>query len=70
MTRQTSPDAVDGHHAAAQPVPFVPAKRTRTRWPDDIDVIFEKDPAARSIFDVLLYQGLHAVLLHRAAHWL
>jgi serine O-acetyltransferase len=36
--------------------------------PDDISVIFEKDPAARSLFDVVLYQGLHAVLLHRLAH--
>jgi serine O-acetyltransferase len=70
MTRQTVPDTANGHHVAAPPVPFAPAKRTRTRWPDDIDVIFEKDPAARSIFDVLLYQGLHAVLLHRVAHWL
>jgi serine O-acetyltransferase len=42
--------------------------RRRTRWPDDIDVIFEKDPAARNIFEVLTYQGLHAVLLHRLAH--
>jgi serine O-acetyltransferase len=40
----------------------------RTRWPDDIDVIFEKDPAARNIFEVLTYQGLHALLLHRFAH--
>lgn len=40
----------------------------RTRWPDDIDVIFEKDPAARNIFEVLTYQGLHALLLHRVAH--
>jgi serine O-acetyltransferase len=38
--------------------------------PDDIAVIFEKDPAARNIFEVLTYQGLHAVLLHRVAHWL
>jgi serine O-acetyltransferase len=45
-----------------------PTGRQRTRWPDDIDVIFEKDPAARSIFEVLTYQGLHAVLLHRLAH--
>jgi len=36
--------------------------------PDDISVIFDKDPAARSIFEVLLYQGLHAILLHRLAH--
>lgn len=39
-----------------------------TIWPDDIDVIFEKDPAARNIFEVLTYQGLHAVLWHRLAH--
>jgi serine O-acetyltransferase len=45
-----------------------PPTRRRTRWPDAIDVIFEKDPAARSIFEVLTYQGLHAILLHRAAH--
>jgi serine O-acetyltransferase len=50
------------------PVPL--PRRKRTRWPDDIDVIFEKDPAARSIFEVLLYQGLWAVLFHRVAHWL
>src|SRR5690348_2117077 len=43
-------------------------KRQRTIWPDDIDVIFEKDPAARSILEVLTYQGLHAILLHRLAH--
>ena len=42
--------------------------RRRTIWPDDIDVIFEKDPAARNILEVLTYQGLHAVLLHRLAH--
>jgi serine O-acetyltransferase len=43
-------------------------RRRRTIWPDDIDVIFEKDPAARNIFEVLTYQGLHALLLHRLAH--
>src|SRR5215831_14564380 len=55
--------------SAVAPAP-VPAAlpRPRTRWPDDIDVIFEKDPAARNIFEVLTYQGLHAVLLHRLAH--
>jgi serine O-acetyltransferase len=42
--------------------------RKRTIWPDTLDVIFEKDPAARNIFEVLTYQGLHAVLLHRLAH--
>ncbi|HZC07333.1 MAG TPA: serine O-acetyltransferase EpsC [Ktedonobacterales bacterium] len=51
----------------AQP-PAVTAPYQRTRWPDDIDVIFEKDPAARNLFEVLTYQGLHAILLHRVAH--
>jgi serine O-acetyltransferase len=51
---------------ARAPVPL--RRRRRTLWPDDIDVIFEKDPAARSIFEVLLYQGLWALLFHRLAH--
>jgi serine O-acetyltransferase len=57
--------------AAASEAPQPPTSDTprhRTRWPDDIDVIFEKDPAARNIVEVLTYQGLHAVLLHRLAH--
>src|SRR5215831_9275898 len=40
----------------------------KRRWPDAIDVIFEKDPAALNIFEALLYQGLHAILLHRVSH--
>ncbi|MBO8136908.1 MAG: serine O-acetyltransferase [Desulfotomaculum sp.] len=36
----------------------------------DIQVIFERDPAAKSILEVLLtYPGLHAILFHRVAHW-
>lgn len=36
----------------------------------DIDCILERDPAARSWFEVLTcYPGLHAVILHRPAHW-
>ncbi len=42
--------------------------RQRTRWPDAIDVVFEKDPAARNIFEALTYQGLHAIFYHRIAH--
>lgn len=34
----------------------------------DIRAIFERDPAARSIWEVLSYPGLHAILYHRAAH--
>lgn len=37
----------------------------------DIRVIFERDPAAKSIWEVILcYPGLHAVTMHRLAHWL
>jgi serine O-acetyltransferase len=36
---------------------------------EDIDVIFEQDPAARSRFEVILtYSGLHAIWSHRLAH--
>jgi serine O-acetyltransferase len=36
----------------------------------DIDCILERDPAARSRFEVLTcYPGLHAVIFHRLAHW-
>ena len=42
--------------------------RRRTWWPDAIDVIFEKDPACRNIFEALLYQGLWAIFFHRIAH--
>lgn len=36
---------------------------------EDIDVIFEQDPAARSRFEVILtYSGLHAIWSHRIAH--
>ena len=51
---------------------FIPAPsrtpRRRTRWPDAIDVIFEKDPACSNIIEALLYQGLWAILYHRLAH--
>ncbi|MFH1541882.1 MAG: serine O-acetyltransferase [bacterium] len=35
-----------------------------------IRTIFEKDPAAANIFEVLLYQGLWAMCFHRLAHLL
>lgn len=36
---------------------------------EDIQAVFERDPAARNTFEVLLtYPGVHALLLHRAAH--
>ncbi len=37
----------------------------------NIDVVFERDPAAKNTLEVLLaYPGLHAILFHRMAHWL
>lgn len=36
----------------------------------DIKVVFERDPAAKSIVEVLFcYPGFHAILMHRIAHW-
>ena len=38
---------------------------------EDIAAVFERDPAARSYFEVLLcYPGLHAVWAHHINHWL
>lgn len=35
----------------------------------DIQVVFERDPAAKSVLEVVLcYPGFHAVLFHRVAH--
>lgn len=37
----------------------------------DINVIFERDPAAKSVFEVIFcYQGLHAIWFHRISHFL
>ncbi|MDX1542131.1 MAG: serine O-acetyltransferase [Geminicoccaceae bacterium] len=39
------------------------------RLSDDIQAIFDRDPAARSRLEVLLcYPGLHAIMFHRIAH--
>ncbi|WML55520.1 serine O-acetyltransferase [Neobacillus sp. PS3-12] len=39
------------------------------RLKEDVDVIFEQDPAARSYLEVILtYSGLHAIWSHRIAH--
>jgi len=54
---------------AADRVPAHPNAVQRLR--EDIRTVFDKDPAARSILEVLTsYPGLHAVWGHRLAHWL
>src|SRR5689334_22801342 len=36
---------------------------------EQIDTVFRRDPAARSVLEIVLcYPGVHAVLLHRMAH--
>jgi len=36
----------------------------------DIEVVFERDPAAKSVLEVILcYPGFHAIVMHRIAHF-
>jgi serine O-acetyltransferase len=36
---------------------------------EQIDTIFQEDPAAKSVLEIFLcYPGFHAILLHRVAH--
>ncbi len=38
---------------------------------EDVRIVFDRDPAARSTLEILTaYPGLHAVLFHRLSHWL
>ncbi|MBI4195360.1 MAG: serine O-acetyltransferase [Betaproteobacteria bacterium] len=42
-----------------------------SRIQEDIAVVFERDPAARTTWEVITcYPGFHAMLFHRLAHWL
>ena len=37
---------------------------------EDIRSVFDRDPAARSVWEVVTcYPGFHALILHRIAHW-
>lgn len=38
---------------------------------EDIAIVFERDPAARTHWEIITtYPGVHALLLHRLSHWL
>ena len=38
---------------------------------EDIAVVFERDPAARTHWEVITtYPGVHALIIHRLSHWL
>ncbi len=42
-----------------------------SRLREEIAVVFERDPAARTSWEVMTcYPGFHALLVHRLAHWL
>ena len=62
-------------------IPTLRGDRSRGLWSawaraiaamrEDIQGVFDRDPAARSVWEVvLLYPGLHAIWMHRLAHWL
>lgn len=38
---------------------------------EDIAIVFDRDPAARTHFEILTtYPGVHALIMHRFSHWL
>lgn len=38
---------------------------------EDLKVVFERDPAVRSVFEIIFcYPGFHAMLFYRFSHWL
>lgn len=38
---------------------------------EDISIVFDRDPAARTHFEVITtYPGVHALIMHRFSHWL
>lgn len=42
-----------------------------SRMREDIQAVFDRDPAARTSLEVVLaYPGLHAIWMYRVAHWL
>ncbi|MGR9014494.1 MAG: serine O-acetyltransferase [Gammaproteobacteria bacterium] len=39
------------------------------QWHEDVHCVFGRDPAAHSVWEILLtYSGVHAVLIHRVSH--
>jgi serine O-acetyltransferase len=40
-----------------------------SRWKEDIQSVFDRDPAARNTFEIITtYPGVHAVIFHRLSH--
>ena len=50
---------------------FKSLSRIKKDLTEDIDAVFNRDPAARNSLEVILtYPGIHALVLHRGAHYL
>ena len=48
-----------------------PSEKQVSHWKEDIQSVFERDPAARNTFEILTaYPGIHAIIFHRLSHWL
>lgn len=46
-----------------------PGMSLLAEWRDDVRCVFQRDPAARTTFEVLTtYPGVHAILIYRLAH--
>jgi len=56
---------------AKYPLTFVNYQPMFNHLREDIAVVFERDPAARTHWEVLTtYPGVHALIIHRFSHWL
>ena len=52
-------------------VPLLKTENMFNTLKEDIQVVFERDPASRSALETLVAcPGLHAIMLHRMNHWL
>lgn len=50
---------------------FKSLSRVKKELKEDIEAVFTRDPAARNSLEVILtYPGIHALVLHRSAHYL
>jgi serine O-acetyltransferase len=46
-----------------------PSEKKISHWREDIQSVFERDPAARNTFEILTaYPGIHAIVFHRLSH--
>jgi serine O-acetyltransferase len=72
MVGDSALQSLDRHREGEQPRGLLGRlRRWRILLKEDIQTIYDKDPAARSLFEILTcYPGLHAGWLHRVAHGL